>query len=237
MAQLPTLREMLEAGAHFGHRTSRWHPKMDQYIFMSKSGVHVINLEKTAEELEKAVNYAKELSAANKTIMFIGSKKQTADIIKKAAISCGMPYVNFRWIGGSLTNFSAIKAAINKYKKQIETLEDNRAVSAMSKKEQSKLRKNIEKGEKSFGGLVSLEKKPDALFVASAHDESIALKEAAVANVPVIAIVDTNTDPSKVAYPIPANDDATKSVELFCNVFAAAIKENKGLAVAKEEIK
>ena len=234
MAKLPTLREMLDSGAHFGHRTSRWHPKMDKYIFMSKSGVHVINLEKTQEELEKAVAFIKELSASNKTVLFVGSKKQTSEIIKKAATDCGMPYINFRWIGGTLTNFSAIKAAVSKYKKQIEILEDNKALATMSKKEASKLRKNVEKGEKVLGGLVNMDRKPDALFIVSAHDEIIALKEAAVENVPVIAIVDTNTDPTKIAYPIPANDDATKSIDLFCNVVSTVIKENKGVAVKRE---
>lgn len=234
MAKLPTLREMLDAGAHFGHRTSRWHPKMESYIFMAKSGVHVINLEKTAEELEKAVSFIKDLAASNKTVMFVGSKKQTSDIIKKAAADCGMPYINFRWIGGTLTNFSAIKAAIIKHKKQKELLEDNRATATMSKKELSKLRKNVEKYEKILGGMVNLEKKPDALFVVSAHDEVIALKEAAAENVPVIAIVDTNTDPTAITYPIPANDDATKSVDLFCDVVSQTIKENKGLAVKQD---
>ncbi len=230
MAKLPTLREMLDAGAHFGHRTSRWHPKMDPYIFMAKSGVHVVNLEKTAENLEKSVNYAKEIVSKGKMILFIGSKKQTADIIKKAALECGMPYTNYRWIGGTLTNFTAIKAAVNKFKKNKELLGDTRAMDAMSKKELSRLRKGVEKAEKTLGGLISMDRKPDALFVLSAHDEIIALKEAINEQVPVIAIVDTNTDPTNIAYPIPANDDATKSVDLFCRVMSEAIKESKSIA-------
>lgn len=233
MAKMPTLREMLESGAHFGHKSSRWHPKMEPYIFMAKNGVHVINLEKTAEQLEKTADYVKNLAAQGKVFVFVGSKKQSAGIVKKAAQNCGMPYVNFRWIGGTLTNFETIKSSVAKFKKQKEVLE-NITNSKISKKELAKLREEVERGEKNFGGLVDLVKKPDVLILLGAHDEKNALKEAKLEDLPVIALVDTNTDPSDIDYPIPANDDATKSIELFANVLSSVIKENKGLAKAKE---
>lgn len=227
MVTLPTLREMLDAGVHFGHKTARWHPRMGKYIFMSKSGVHVINLEKTEEELQKATSFAASLAKENKTILFVGSKKQVAEILKNAALECGMPYVNFRWIGGTLTNFEAIKTAVSKFKKQKEDLSNESKVAEMSKKELSKLRQEVEKGERIFGGLINLNKKPDAIFIISVHDEIIAQKEAIGENIPIIGLCDTNADPTKINYPIPANDDATKSIELFSKLFSQLIKENK----------
>lgn len=234
MVNLPSLREMLDNGVHFGHKTSRWHPKMASYIFMAKNGVSVINLEKTEEELKKAADYVRTIAAEGKTIVFVGSKKQAQELVKKAALNCGMPYVNVRWVGGTLTNFETVKVAIKKFKDQKEQLAME-ATSKLSKKELSKLREVTEKGEKLFGGLVNLEKKPDAMILLGAHDEKNALREANLEKIPVIAMVDTNMDPSSIEYPIPANDDATKSIELFANLFSRIIKENKGLARAKEE--
>lgn len=234
MVKEPSLREMLDAGVHFGHKTSHWHPKMEPYIFMAKNGVHVINLEATQKELEKAIEFVKKLAVDGKTIVFVGSKKQASDIIKKAAINCGMPYINFRWVGGTLTNFDVVRTAINKFKKQKEEI-DNKDTK-LSKKELSKLRAEVEKGERIFGGLVNLDKKPDAFILLGLHDEKGALKEAILSNIPVVALVDTNADPTLVQYPIPGNDDATKSIELFANLFSAVIKENKVFA-AKKEVK
>ena len=236
MVNLPSLREMLDNGVHFGHKTSRWHPKMASYIFMAKNGVSVINLEKTEEELKKAADYVRTIAAEGKTIVFVGSKKQAQELVKKAALNCGMPYVNVRWVGGTLTNFETVKVAIKKFKGQKEQLALE-ANSKLSKKELSKLREVTEKGEKLFGGLVTLEKKPDAMILLGAHDEKNALREANLEKIPVIAMVDTNMDPTSIDYPIPANDDATKSIELFAGLFSRIIKENKGLAKAKEEHK
>lgn len=233
MVKLPTLRELLDAGVHFGHKTSRWHPKMEEYVFMSKNGVHVINLEKTADKLEIAIEFVKRLAEEGKTVVFVGTKKQATAIIQKAALSCEMPYVNFRWVGGTLTNFDNIRGAIDRFKKEKESFADNE--SKLSKKELSKLRERIAKGEKLFGGLVNMTKKPDALFLIGAHDEKNALKEAIIEDVPVIAVVDTNTDPTQIEFPIPANDDATNSINLFANLFAQTIKEYKALAKAKEQ--
>lgn len=232
MVTLPSLREMLNAGVHFGHKTSRWHPKMKPYIFMSKNGVSVINLEKSEEELKRATEFLAKSVSEGKVVVFVGSKKQASSIIKKAAINCGMPYVNFRWIGGTLTNFDTIKVAIKNFIDQKALLESE-AGAKLSKKVLAKLREEVERGEKNFGGLISLEKRPDILILLGSHDEKNALKEARVLSVPVVAVVDTNEDPTLIEYPIPANDDATKSIELFANVFSSVIKENKGLAKAK----
>jgi len=233
MAKEPSLREMLEAGVHFGHKTSHWHPMMKQYIFMAKNGVHVINLEKSQEMLIEAMEYVKTLASEGKKIIFVGSKKQASEIIKKAAQDCGMPYVNFRWVGGTLTNFEIIKQSIAKFKKQREDIITN--ADKVSKKELSKIRAEVEKGEKIFGGLTELEKRPDALILFGSHDEKSAFKEAKTLNVPVIALVDTNTDPTMVNYPIPGNDDATKSIELFAKTLSNVIRENKGIVKTIEQ--
>ena len=234
MVSVPSLRDLLDAGVHFGHKKARWHPKMDRFIFITKNGVSVINLEKTVEELEKTVAELKRMASEGKTIIFVGTKKQAQEIVKKVAINCGMPYVNFRWVGGMLTNFDNIKVAITKYKKQKEELETGK-LDDLSKKELSHIGKDIQRGDRVFGGLVSLEKKPDAFILLGAHDEKNALKEAKLLNIPIFAMVDTNTDPTGISFPVPANDDATKSIELFANLFSAVIKENKGVAKAQEQ--
>ncbi len=227
MAITPTLRQLLDAGAHFGHKTSRWNPNMEPYIFTSKSKVHVINLEKTSEKLTEATNFIARMAKDNKKFIFVGTKKQSSELIKKAAIDCGAGYVNVRWIGGTLTNMDVIRSSVNKFKKQKEQVDIEKG---LSKKELARIKKEIARGEKIFGGLVNLDKKADALILFGSYDEKIALAEARVEGVPVIALVDTNADPTKIDYPIPANDDATKSIELFANLFAKVIKENKPVA-------
>lgn len=234
--ETPTLREMLDAGVHFGHKTSRWYPKMAPYIYTSKAGVHVINLEKTAEKFKDVLNYLEREAAAGKTFIFVGTKKQSSEIVKQAAISAGMPYVNSRWLGGTITNFDAIKNAVKKFKKQKEELE-NGAETVANKSELSKLRKDVARGEKFLGGLVSLERKPDGLILFGLHDEKNALAEAKNENIPVIALVDTNADPSLVEFPIPANDDATKSVKLFSEAMAKTIAAAKAKSAVVAEKK
>ena len=226
MYKLPSLRDLLEAGVHFGHKTARWHPKMKPYIFMAKNGVHVINLEKTEEEMKQATDFLAKLASEGKKVVFVGTKKQASAIVKQAATDCGMPFVSSRWIGGTLTNFATVKAAISNFVKTKEQIENE--ADKLSKKELSKLRDRVAKGEKIFGGLVSLEKKPDAMIVIGAHDEPNAIREALIENVPIVAIMDTNSDPTKIDFPIPANDDATKSIQLFAELFSKVIKENKG---------
>ncbi|MCX6808080.1 MAG: 30S ribosomal protein S2 [Candidatus Berkelbacteria bacterium] len=226
MVKAPTFRGMLDVCVHFGHKTSRWHPKMAPYIFTSKSGVHVINLEMTASLLDSALNFIRNEAAAGKSFVFVGTKKQSGAIVKEAATAAGVSYVNIRWLGGTITNFDAIRGAVKKYKQQLEELELSAAgKSALTKAELSKVRKEVARGEKFLGGLVNLDRKPDVLVLFGSHDEKNALAEAKVAGIPVVALVDTNTNPTVVEYPIPANDDATKSVTLFANLFADVIKE------------
>jgi len=230
MVEMPSLREMLDAGVHFGHKTSRWSPKMERYIFTAKSGVHVINLEKTAEKLNEALDFVKNEAAAGKKFIFVGTKKQSGEIIKEAALSSDMPYVSTRWLGGTLTNFEAIKAAVKKFKKQKEELENPE--SELTKSELSKIRKEVARGEKYLGGLIGLDKKPDVLLLFGSYDEKNAIREAQKETIKTVAVVDTNADPTEIDYPIPGNDDATKSIKLFAELFAKAINENKP---AKEE--
>ncbi len=224
MAKSPSLRELLDAGVHFGHKTSRWSPKMAPYIFTSKSGVHIVNLEQTDEKLRDAANFLEREIAAGKIYVFVGTKKQSSEIVKEAAISCGMPYINTRWLGGTLTNFDMIKSAIKKMKKQKEELEST--TTELSKSELSKVRREVERGEKYLGGLVSLDRKPDGLILFGSHDEKNAVKEAKKIGLPIIAVTDTNTDPTVIDYPVPANDDATKSVKLISEYLASVIKES-----------
>ena len=226
MVKSPTLRELLQAGVHFGHKTSRWNPKMAPYIFISKSKVHVINLEKTEEKLKIALDFIAKSAKEGKKFIFVGTKKQSSELIKKAAINAGVAYVNIRWLGGTITNFDAIRTSVKKFKQQKEEIESEKG-SLLNKKELAKLKKELARGEKILGGLVSLERKPDALILFGSFDEKIALHEARTEKIPVIALTDTNADPTKVDYPIPANDDATKSIELFANLFSNTIKENR----------
>lgn len=234
MVQAPSLRQMLEAGVHFGHRTSRWNPNMAPYIFTSKSGVHVINLESTAAKMEEAMKFLAGLASEGKTVIFVGTKKQAASIVKEAAIACGMPYVNCRWLGGTLTNFDVFKASVKKFEQKKELIESPK-FAELTKREQTMLREEVAKGERVFGGLVKLEKRPDALILIGAHDEKNALSEGKLVGIPIVAITDTNVNPTLIDYPVPANDDATKSIKLFADVFSKVIKENK--AVAKKEEK
>ena len=206
---------------------------MDQYIYTAKSGVHVINLEETDKALKDAVDFIKEVTASGKKIVFVGTKKQASIIVKKAAENCGMPFVAFRWLGGTFTNFEAIKESIRKFIKNKEILE--KGDDSMTKREMSKLREEVEKGERTLGGLIDVEELPGAMILIGVHDETNAAREAKVAHIPTIGLVDTNTDPKSIDYPIPANDDATKSIELFANLFSAVIKENKTLAAKKED--
>ena len=234
MVNIPSLRDLLEAGVHFGHKTSRWNPKMKSYIYGSKSGVHVINLEKTEEKLKEALDFLARIAQEGKTVIFVGTKKQAAEIVKKAAEDCAMPFVTDRWLGGMLTNFPIIQRAF----KKLERAKIQRASSeyeSLKKRDKVRLDKEIEKANKLIGGLINLHSKPDAIILIGSHDEKNALAEANKCSVPTVAIVDTNEDPDKVTYPIPANDDATKSITLFANLFSQVIKQNKN--VVKVDIK
>lgn len=226
MKHTPTLVELLKAGVHFGHQSSRWHPKMEPYIFGTKNGIHVINLEKTLEELEKTYTYTKNLAAQGKTILFVGTKRQARDIIKAAALEVGMPYIVERWIGGLLTNFEECKRRLKKFRQLREEVATGE-IEKYTKKEQTMLKKQLEKMEKYLIGLITVEQVPDALYIADMRVEKTAVTEARKTNVPVIGVCDTNIDPSKATCVIPANDDAINAIKLIADVMVEAVKEGK----------
>lgn len=226
MSKLPSLVEMLKAGVHFGHQGSRWHPKMQPYIFGSRNGVHVIDLEKTQEELEKTLNYLKTLASQGKVVLFVGTKRQARELVKSAAEACGMPYVIERWIGGLLTNFEEFKRRLKKYKSLKEQIVSGE-IMKYTKKEQSTLKKKLEKMDKYLSGLVMLEKLPDVLYIADLRVEKTAVTEARKVGVPIAAVCDTNVDPTKATYIIPANDDAVNSIKMMADLVAQAINTGK----------
>lgn len=244
MSKIPSMMDMLKAGAHFGHQSSRWHPKMQPYLFGLRNGVHVIDLEKTVEEMEKTLNYVRTLAGQGKVILFVGTKRQAREVVREAAIACGMPYLVERWIGGLLTNFEEVKRRLKKYntlKEQIKTGEIER----YTKKEQIVLKKMVEKMDKYLVGLTKLEKIPDALYIADLRVEKTAVAEAKRTGVKIVAVCDSNVNPTKADHIIPANDDAVNSIKLMANVMSEAVKEGRAeweknraaVLKAKEEVK
>ncbi len=226
MSQLPSLLEMLKAGVHFGHQGSKWHPKMQPYIFGTKNGIHVIDLDKTVDELEKTLSVVRTMASQGKIILFVGTKRQARSIIKEAAERCGMPFLVERWIGGLLTNFEECQRRLKKYKMlrdQVATGE----IEKYTKKEQSTIKKQLIKLDKYLSGLIGIDKIPDALYIADLRVEKTAVTEARRVNVPVIAVCDTNVDPTKATYIIPANDDAVNSILMMANLMADAVLEGK----------
>lgn len=230
--EYPSLIELLKAGAHFGHRASRWHPKMEPYIFGTRNDVHIIDLEKTLAELIKASEYVRDLVAAGGSIVFVGTKSQAQEIIKRVALDCGMPYVCGRWLGGTLTNWIQLHGRVRYYldlKKKQETGE----LQKYTKKEQLLFSREVDDLGEKFDGVATLERMPQALFVIDVKHEKTAVSEANQTNVPVVALCDTNVDPAGVAYRIPGNDDAVRSIELFTKAMGEAVKEGKLLAAAR----
>jgi small subunit ribosomal protein S2 len=221
---IPSIMEMLQAGVHFGHQTFRWHPKMKEYIFTERNSVHVIDLEKTQAQLELVLPQVKEMAAQGKKILFVSTKPQAKEIVKKAAIECNMPYMVNRWMGGLLTNFPEMKRMIKKYL-SIKQQKESGELERYTKKEQVKICKDLEKMEENLFGLSTLDRIPDALFIPSVHKEKTAVTEANKTNVAIIGVCDTNSNPSKVKYIIPANDDAVKAITLIVNLVTEAVKE------------
>ncbi len=217
-------KEMLEAGVHFGHMKKKWNPKMRPYIFMEKKGIHIIDLNKTKEKLEEAAAAMKSVARSGRKIMFVATKKQAKDIVANAARSVDMPYVTERWLGGMMTNFSTIRKSIKKMQSIDKMLGDNNTES-ITKKERLVLQRERDKLEKVLGGIANLNRLPAALFIVDVMHEHIAVEEAKKLNIPTFAIVDTNSDPSVVDFPIPANDDATKSIKLIVDYVTEAIHE------------
>ncbi|NQV88851.1 MAG: 30S ribosomal protein S2 [Parcubacteria group bacterium] len=230
MPNLPSLTDMLKAGMHFGHKTSRWHPKMKEYIFGARHGVHIINLEETSKLLEVALETAKGITARGGVILFIGTKPQAQAIVQKYADACGMPYVIHRWLGGTLTNFDQIKKTLKRMK-MLKDQRDKGELKKYTKKEQLMLSREIEDMEHKLGGVENVTKVPDAVFLIDVRTEKTALKEAVVTGIPVIALCDTNVNPVGVSRVIPGNDDAVKSIELVCRLMSDAIKEGRANAI------
>jgi small subunit ribosomal protein S2 len=229
-----TIKELLEAGAHFGHQTSRWNPAMKKYVFTKREGIHIIDLEQTAAMLAKACEFAKQVASEGGVILFVGTKKQAQEAIEQEAKRCGMYHVNQRWLGGVLTNFATIQARID----QLVRLEDQQArgdLERLPKKEAQKLGEQISRLNRTMGGFKEMTNLPNALFIVDPIKEKIALAEARRMGIPVISIVDTNCNPKEIDYPIPANDDAIKAIKLVCGKIADAIIEGKtGVAPAGE---
>jgi small subunit ribosomal protein S2 len=219
---LPEIKEMLEAGIHFGHLTKRWNPKMKKFILTEKNGIYVIDLSKTQECLQKATDAVKKIRHSGKSILFVGTKKTIKECLKEEAVRCGQYYVTERWLGGMLTNFSTVKKSIKRLE-EIEKMETDGLFKEITKKEVLSLNKERAKLEGIFSGIRHMKSLPGALFVVDSEHEEIAVHEANRLKIPVFAIVDTNSDPDKVAYPIPGNDDAIKSVGLLTRVFSDAI--------------
>lgn len=223
---LPTLQELLEAGVHFGHDPSRWNPKMSPYIFATRDRVHVIDLQQTLEGLERAVAFVRNIAARGAVLLFVGTKRQARAIVKAEADRCGMPYVTTRWLGGTLTNFPTIMKSIEKRATLAARLASPEAA-LLTKKDRQKMAKEIARLEAVLEGLRLLKNIPDALFLVGAHEEKLALKEARRTKVPIVAVVDTNADPSTVTYPIPGNDDAVRAIQLLTKTVADAVLEGR----------
>ena len=228
-----SMKQLLEAGVHFGHQTRRWNPKMGKYIFTERNGIYIIDLQKTVKKVEEAYKFVKEVSEAGKPILFVGTKKQAQEAIKEEAERCGMFYVNERWLGGMLTNYKTIKTRINKLR-ELERMEEDGTFDVLPKKEVIKLRAEKEKLEKNLGGIKEMPELPGAMFVVDPRKENIAIQEAHRLGILVVGIVDTNCDPEELDFPIPGNDDAIRAVKLITAAMATAVIE--GRQGAEEEI-
>ncbi len=228
MAEIVSVRELLEAGAHFGHQVSYWHPKMKSYIFTQRNGIHIIDLEKTVVMLEKACNFVRDLVASGHTIILVGTKRQAQQIVEEESLRCGTCYVNQRWIGGTLTNFATIQARID-YLVRLEEKRDKGEFDYLSKKERAKLEREILRLNKRLGSLKEMTSLPGALFIVDPIKDKIALIEARNIGIPVVSIADTNCNPTDIDYPVPANDDAIKAIRLVCTKIADAVIEGKAI--------
>jgi small subunit ribosomal protein S2 len=218
-----SLLELLKSGAHFGHKTSRWNPKMKPYIFTVRNDIHILDLEKTKKALMKAASFATDVASNGGVILFVGTKRQSREIIRKHAQKCGMPYVDVRWLGGTFTNFKTIQKTIRKMEKLQELKQNGELETRYTKKERLLIEREIEKLEKLFAGMKDLKKLPAAVFIADVNYDDIALTEAQKSRVPIIGVVDSNSNPDGIDYPIPCNDDATQAIELVVDYVAEAI--------------
>jgi small subunit ribosomal protein S2 len=219
-----SMKQLLEAGVHFGHQTRRWNPKMAEYIFTERNGIYIIDLQKTVKKVEEAYNFIKEVSASGKDILFVGTKKQAQESIEIEATRANMFYVNQRWLGGMLTNFKTIRKRIDRLT-ELEKMEEDGTFDVLPKKEVTKLKAEMEKLERNLGGIKNMKGDPGAIFVVDPRKEKIAIQEAHILGIPIVAIVDTNCDPEEIDYPIPGNDDAIRAVKLLTSKMADAVIE------------
>ena len=234
MAIIP-MKSLLEAGVHFGHQTKRWDPKMAEYIYQARNGIHIIDLQKTSKKIDEAYKFMKDIAEEGKTILFVGTKKQAQECVKDAAIKSNMFYVDQRWLGGMLTNFKTIKTRIARLNK-LEEMENDGTFEVLPKKEVAALKNEKEKLEKNLGGIRDMKEMPGAMFVVDPKNERIAVLEAKKLNIPIVGLVDTNCNPEDVDYPIPGNDDAIRAVKLITDVMANAIIEGRqGEALDNEQ--
>ena len=220
------MKQLLEAGVHFGHQTRRWDPKMAEYIFQARNGIHIIDLQKTSKKLDEAYAFLKEQAEEGKTVLFVGTKKQAQECVKEAAEKCGMYYVDQRWLGGMLTNFDTIRARVQRLK-DLEAMQEDGTFDVLPKKEVILLKKEMEKLERNLGGIKEMDKIPGVIFLVDPKKERIAVLEAKKLNIPVIGLVDTNCNPEEVDYAIPGNDDAIRAVKLIADVMANAVIEGR----------
>ena len=220
------MKQLLEAGVHFGHQTRRWDPKMAEYIFQARNGIHIIDLQKTSKKLDEAYEFIKEQAEEGKTVLFVGTKKQAQECMKEAALKCGMYYVDQRWLGGMLTNFDTIQTRIKRLK-DLETMAEDGTFDVLPKKEVILLKKEMEKLERNLGGIKDMDKLPGVIFLVDPKKERIAVLEAKKLNIPVVGLVDTNCNPEELDYAIPGNDDAIRAVKLIADVMANAVIEGR----------
>ncbi len=221
-----TMEDLLKAGVHFGHVTRRWNPKMRDYIFMERNGIHIIDLKKTLKLLQRAYDAMREIAATGEPILFVGTKNQAKEIIKSEALRCGQPYIIERWLGGTLTNFATIKKSI-RHLENLEKMVADGTVENLTKKERLQIEREIAKMKKVFEGIQDMKRLPAAIYIVDIKKEEIAVKEALKLGIPIFAIVDTNVDPELVDYPIPGNDDSTKSIGLITRIMADAVLEGR----------
>ena len=229
------MKQLLEAGVHFGHQTRRWDPKMAEYIFQARNGIHIIDLQKTSKKLDEAYDFIREQAEEGKTVLFVGTKKQAQECMKEAAIKCGMFYVDQRWLGGMLTNFDTIQKRIQRLK-DLEKMQEDGTFDVLPKKEVILLKKEMEKLEKNLGGIKEMNQLPGVIFLVDPKKERIAILEAKKLGIPVVGLVDTNCNPEELDYPIPGNDDAIRAVKLIADVMANAVIEGKQGESFEEEV-
>ncbi len=234
MAIEVTIKRMLEAGVHFGHQKRRWNPKMARFIFGERNGIYIIDLQKTAGRLKTAIEFVRETSAKGGTVLFVGTKKQAQLPIREESTRAGMPYVNQRWLGGTLTNFSTVRRSLLRFRALKKSKEDG-SLARLPRHESLTKDKDLERMQKNLGGIENMNRLPDVIFIVDPHKERTAVMEANRLKIPIVALVDTNCDPDEIDYPIPSNDDAIRAIQLMCSVIAESAKEGKELAGAAAE--